>query len=155
MSKITRSFIHSRKGSITIEFSIVFFLFIVTLLFSAEITRLFYTSASLDLAISEAVKSAKNKQRNDSDSYNTVLKKTLLSQQGVLGTFITDDNSVKTSVKFSLSIDDIINNNMSDDNKSPLAKYTVSYLYRPVFFPIPSIWANSLLLREVIFAQEI
>lgn len=155
MSKITRSFIHSRKGSITIEFSIVFFLFIVTLLFSAEITRLFYTSAILDLAISEAVKSAKNKQRNDSDSYNTVLKKTLLSQQGVLGTFITDDNSVKTSVKFSLSIDDIINNNMSDDNKSPLAKYTVSYLYRPVFFPIPSIWANSLLLREVIFAQEI
>lgn len=155
MSKITRSFIHSRKGSITIEFSIVFFLFIVTLLFSAEITRLFYTSASLDLAISEVVKSAKNKQRNDSDSYNTVLKKTLLSQQGVLGTFITDDNSVKTSVKFSLSIDDIINNNMSDDNKSPLAKYTVSYLYRPVFFPIPSIWANSLLLREVIFAQEI
>lgn len=155
MSKITRSFIHSRKGSITIEFSIVFFLFIVTLLFSAEITRLFYTSASLDLAISEAVKSAKNKQRNDSDSYNTVLKKTLLSQQGVLGTFITDDNSVKTSVKFSLSIDDIINNNMSDDNKSPLAKYTVSYLYRPFFFPIPSIWANSLLLREVIFAQEI
>ncbi|CFQ53926.1 putative tight adherance operon protein [Yersinia frederiksenii] len=155
MSKITRSFIHSRKGSITIEFSIVFFLFIVTLLFSAEITRLFYTSASLDLAISEAVKSAKNKQRNDSDSYNTVLKKTLLSQQGVLGTFITDDNSVKTSVKFSLSIDDIINNNMSDDNKSPLAKYTVSYLYRPVLFPIPSIWANSLLLREVIFAQEI
>ncbi|CNI12509.1 putative tight adherance operon protein [Yersinia frederiksenii] len=155
MSKITRSFIHSRKGSITIEFSIVFFLFIVMLLFSAEITRLFYTSASLDLAISEAVKSTKNKQRNDSDSYNTVLKKRLLSQRGVLGTFITDDNSVKTSVTFSLSIDDIINNNMSDDNKSPLAKYTVSYLYRPVFFPIPSLWANSLLLREVIFAQEI
>ncbi|CNK50494.1 pilus assembly protein [Yersinia alsatica] len=155
MSKITHSFIHSRKGSITIEFIIVFFLFIVMLLFSAEITRLFYTSASLDLAISEAVKSAKNKQRNDSDSYNTILKKRLLSQQGVLGTFITDDNSVKTSVIFSLSIDDIINNNMSGDNKSPLAKYTVSYLYRPVFFPIPSIWANSLLLREVIFAQEI
>lgn len=155
MNKITRSFIHSRKGSITIEFSIVFFLFIVTLLFSAEITRLFYTSASLDLAISEAVKSAKNKQRNDSDSYNTVLKKRLLSQRGVLGTFITDDNSVKTSVTFSLSIDDIINSNMSDDNKSPLAKYTVRYLYRPVFFPIPSLWANSLLLREVIFAQEI
>ncbi|MEQ9723677.1 TadE/TadG family type IV pilus assembly protein [Yersinia alsatica] len=155
MSEITRSFIHSRKGSITIEFSIVLILFIVTLLFSAEIARLFYTSASLDLATSEAVKSAKNKQRNDSNSYNTVLKKKLLAQQGVLGIFITDNNSVKTSVKFSLSIDDIINNNMSDDNKSPLAKYTVSYLYRPVFFPIPSLWANSLLLREVIFAQEI
>lgn len=75
MSEITRSFIHSRKGSITIEFSIVLILFIVTLLFSAEIARLFYISASLDLATSEAVKSAKNKQRNDSNSYNTVLKK--------------------------------------------------------------------------------
>ncbi|CNK81234.1 putative tight adherance operon protein [Yersinia frederiksenii] len=155
MSEITSSFIHSRKGSITIEFSMVFILFIVMLLFSAEIARLFYTSASLDLAISEAVKSAKNKQRDDSNSYNTVLKKELLSQRGILGTFITDDNSVKTSVTFSLSIDDIINNNMSGDNKSPLAKYTVSYLYRPVFFPIPSLWADSLLLREVIFAQEI
>lgn len=155
MNAITRFLIHSNKGSITIEFSMAFLIFIFTLLFSAEIARLFYTSASLDLAVSEAVKSAKNKQLSDGDSYNAVLKEKLFAQQGVLGTVITDNNSVKTSVKFNLSIDDIINNNVSDDNRSPLAKYTVSYLYRPIFFPIPSFWANTLLSREVIFAQEI
>lgn len=35
-----------------------------------------------------------------------------------------------------------------------LARYSVRYEYKPILFPIPSIWANSLLSREVIFVQE-
>ncbi|CNC50329.1 putative tight adherance operon protein [Yersinia frederiksenii] len=154
MRNLTIRLVNSNKGSITIEFSITFLIFIFTLLFSAEISRLFYISASLDLAFSEAVKSAKNKQRNENSRYNTVLKAKLLTQQGVLGSFITKTNSVKTSVKFSQDIHDIINNNMSNDDTLPLAKYTVRYSYQPIFFPIPSYWGKTLLSREVIFVQE-
>lgn len=51
-------FYRSNTGSVTIEFTIVFVIFIFTLLFSAEISRLIYISASLDLAVSEAAKAA-------------------------------------------------------------------------------------------------
>lgn len=154
MRKINLFFFHANRGSITIEFSIFFILFLFTLLFSAEIARLLYISANLDLAISEAAKSAKNKDRSNMDSYISVLRSQLISHQGILGSFITEDNALTSNVFFSESISDIINNNTANNTTFPLAKYSVSYSYRPIFFPIPSYWPNILLSREVIFVQE-
>ncbi|HHL2561909.1 TPA: TadE/TadG family type IV pilus assembly protein [Yersinia enterocolitica] len=154
MNGIFQRFFYSNRGSITIEFSIVFILFLFILLSSAEISRLFYISSSLDLAVSEAAKSAKNKEPIDNVSYASVLQEKLTTYHGVFGPFIADNNNVSTNVVFSENISDLINNKTSTDNKLPLAKYSVSYLYRPVFFPISPSWANTLLLREVIFAQE-
>ncbi|WP_409994328.1 TadE/TadG family type IV pilus assembly protein [Yersinia sp. KBS0713] len=155
MCKIKRLFFQSNSGSVAIEFSILFILLIFTLLFSAEISRLLYISASLDLAVSEAAKSAKNKKENDSATYQSVFLNRLMAQQGVLGAFITNNNAVTASVEFSDNISDIIANKMSKvytDQK--LARYSVSYTYSPLFFPIPSVWSNILLSREVIFVQE-
>ena len=147
-------FFYSHRGSITIEFSMVFIIFLFILLSSAEISRLFYISASLDLAVSEAAKSAKNKESTNNASYISVLKQKLATRRGVLGPFIAENNEIKTDVVFSESISDMINDKTSTDHKLPLAKYSVSYLYRPIFFPISPLWAKKLLLREVIFAQE-
>lgn len=148
-------FLRSNKGSVAIEFSIVFVLFVLTLLFSSEAARLFYISASLDLAVSEAAKSAKNKENGDNATYQSKFFEKLNAQQGMLGKFINQNNHVTVNVSFSNNISDIIADNMSTryaDQK--LARYTVSYTYSPIFFPIPSLWANTLLSREVIFVQE-
>lgn len=147
------TFFRSNNGSIAIEFLIVFILFIFILLSSAEITRLLYISSNLDLAFSEATKTAKNRNITDNRDYNTILRQRLITQTGVFGAFIADSNIV-TDVTFSNSINDIINNAQQDDNNLVLAKYTASYTYRAVFFPIPTIFANTLLKREVIFVQE-
>ncbi|HDL6963598.1 TPA: pilus assembly protein [Yersinia enterocolitica] len=147
-------FFHSNRGSITIEFSMVFILFLFILLSSAEISRLIYISANMDLAVSEAAKSAKNKEPTDNTSYTSVLQEKFIAHHGVLGPFIAENNNVSTNVVFSKNISDLIDNDTSTDHNLPLAKYTVSYLYRPIFFPISPSWANTLLLREVIFAQE-
>ncbi|WP_145553407.1 TadE/TadG family type IV pilus assembly protein [Yersinia bercovieri] len=155
MCKIIRLFLRSSNGSVTVEFATVFILFIFTLLFSAEISRLLYISASLDLAVSEAAKSAKNKQEDDSATYQSVFLNSLMAQKGLLGTFITNNNAVTANVEFSDNTADIIANKMSKvytDQK--LARYSVSYTYSPLFFPIPSVWSNILLSREVIFVQE-
>lgn len=155
MCKIIRLFLRSSNGSVTVEFATVFILFIFTLLFSAEISRLLYISASLDLAVSEAEKSAKNKQEDDSATYQSVFLNSLMAQKGLLGTFITNNNAVTANVEFSDNTADIIANKMSKvytDQK--LARYSVSYTYSPLFFPIPSVWSNILLSREVIFVQE-
>ncbi|WP_145492692.1 TadE/TadG family type IV pilus assembly protein [Yersinia aleksiciae] len=148
-------FFRTNRGSVTVEFSISFILFLFMILFSAEISRLFYISSSLDLAVSEAAKSAKNKEQSDNTTYQSAFLQKLITQRGVLGTFITSNNAVTANVEFSDNISDIITNNMSavyTDQK--LARYTVSYTYSPIFFPIPSLWANTLLSREVIFVQE-
>ncbi|MDN0122203.1 TadE/TadG family type IV pilus assembly protein [Yersinia aleksiciae] len=148
-------FFRTNRGSVTVEFSISFILFLFMILFSAEISRLFYISSSLDLAVSEAAKSAKNKEQSDNTTYQSAFLQKLITQRGVLGIFITSNNAVTANVEFSDNISDIITNNMSavyTDQK--LARYTVSYTYSPIFFPIPSLWANTLLSREVIFVQE-
>ncbi|WP_235921102.1 TadE/TadG family type IV pilus assembly protein [Yersinia artesiana] len=147
-------FFYSNRGSITIEFLIVFTIFLIIFLSSAEIARLIYISANMDLSVSEAAKSAKNKESTDNTNYTSMLQEKLATYHGVLGPFIAENNNVSTNVIFSENISDLINNKTSTDNKLPLAKYSVSYQYRPIFFPMSSSWANTLLLREVIFAQE-
>ncbi|MFA3781149.1 TadE/TadG family type IV pilus assembly protein [Yersinia sp. 1652 StPb PI] len=140
----------SNEGSVTIEFTVVFVLFLLTLLSCAEISRLLYISASLDLAVSEAVKSTKNRE----DSNSAILRQSLNAQNGILGAFITNNNAINTTVEFSNNISDLINQIYSGSETSPLAKYTVTYIYHPLFFPISSHWANIQLSREVIFVQE-
>lgn len=154
MKGMLQYFFHSNRGSITVEFSFVLILFLFILLSGVEIARLFYISASLDLAVSEAAKSAKNKEPTNNSSYTSVLQQKLTTHYGVLGSFITTENEIKNNVVFSENILDMINNKTSNNNKLPLARYSVSYLYRPVFFPLSLSWANTLLLREVIFVQE-
>ncbi|WP_420072500.1 MULTISPECIES: TadE/TadG family type IV pilus assembly protein [unclassified Yersinia (in: enterobacteria)] len=150
MSKMREQFSCSNEGSVTIEFTVVFVLFLLTLLSCAEISRLLYISASLDLAVSEAVKSTKNRE----DSNSAILRQSLTAQNGILGAFITNNNAINTTVEFSNNISDLINQIYSGSETSPLAKYTVTYIYHPLFFPIPSHWANIQLSREVIFVQE-
>lgn len=153
-------FLHSHNGSITIEFSIVIILFLFIILSCAEIGRLLYISASLDFVVSEAAKSAKNKLIYDSKTYQEVFQEKFMAQQGVLGLFISDNNSVIVNITFSNDISDIINNSYLENNQNAryrnevLARYAVNYLYRPILFPISSQWANTLLKREVIFVQE-
>ncbi|MGP2412232.1 TadE/TadG family type IV pilus assembly protein [Yersinia sp. 2553 StPb PI] len=150
MSKIREQFSRSNEGSVTIDFTVVFVLFLLTLLSCAEIGRLLYISASLDLAVSEAVKSTKNREGSNS----AILRQSLNAQNGILGVFITNNNAINTTVEFSNSISDLISQIYSGSETSPLAKYTVTYIYQPLFFPIPSRWANIQLSREVIFVQE-
>ncbi|MFV8801419.1 TadE/TadG family type IV pilus assembly protein [Yersinia sp. LJYL362] len=154
MSEVPLRFFHSNRGSITIEFSMVFILFLFILLLSAEISRLCYISASLDFAVSEAAKSAKNKDPSNNSSSASVLQQKLAAHHGILGPFITEGNKVNINIAFSENISDIINNNTSNNDTLSLARYSFRYLYRPFFFPISPYWANTLLLREVIFAQE-
>ncbi|AJJ09187.1 tadE-like family protein [Yersinia rohdei] len=154
MHNLNSHFFHSNKGAVAVEFSIIFTLFFFMLLSSAEISRLLYISASLDLAVSESAKLAKNIERNDSSNYGEILREKLIIHQGVLGKFILEEKNISVSVTFSRSISDIIRLNTSNDNTLPLAIYRVDFLYHPIFFPISTSWANTLLSREVIFAQE-
>ncbi|AKJ41127.1 TadE/TadG family type IV pilus assembly protein [Pragia fontium] len=154
LSQITRFWRH-REGVASIEFAMAFFGFFVMILFVAEIARLSYMSAVVDLAVSEAAKEAKNAKQADSSAYQARFQTRLVSEGGRLWRFLSKEDAIKIQVNFANSISDLLSNNYSASAKnSPLARYHLQYDYHPMFFPFPGVWADTLLNREVIFVQE-
>ncbi|QCT20894.1 pilus assembly protein [Jejubacter calystegiae] len=153
---LKKTFSRDQTGVASIEFSLSIIAFVILLFFIAEIARMSYISAVLDLALSEASKSAKNASTFDS-SYQTRFRQRFVSNGGHLWDFLTKNNEVELRVYFSDSVGDMIRNGGSSSANSrnmALARYQVHYRYQPMFFPFPGFWANSLLYREVIFVQE-
>ncbi|WP_016680406.1 TadE/TadG family type IV pilus assembly protein, partial [Yersinia pestis] len=78
----------ANRGSIAVEFTLIFILFIFMLLLVAETSRLFYTSANLDFALSEAAKTAKNRDAENVLSYQQLFEHNFNRQVTVLGSLI-------------------------------------------------------------------
>ncbi|WP_159565998.1 TadE/TadG family type IV pilus assembly protein [Budvicia diplopodorum] len=149
------SFWRRREGVASIEFAMVFFGFFSMVMFVAEIARLSYMSAVIDLAVTEAAKEAKNAKQPNSGAYQRRFRIRLTEESGTLWKFLTSKDAVRIRVNFAHSIDDLLTNNYSAmSTDSPLARYQLNYRYHPMFFPFPKMWASTLLNREVIFVQE-
>lgn len=149
------SFWHRREGVASIEFAMAFFGFFIMVMFVAEIARLSYMSAVIDLAVTEAAKEAKNAKQPSSAAYQSRFKARLTDDSGRLWKFLTSEDAVSVQVNFAHNINDLLTNNYSaTSDESPLARYQLKYHYHPMFFPFPGMWAGTLLNREVIFVQE-
>ncbi|CND01471.1 TadE family protein [Yersinia pseudotuberculosis] len=148
----------ANRGSIAVEFTLIFILFIFMLLLVAETSRLFYISANLDFALSEAAKTAKTAKNRDDEnalSYQQLFDQNFNRQVTVMGSLINTAPSARLTVKFSHSVAELINGNSEENNHTlPLAHYQVRLNYQPIFLPFPQVWVNTLLSREVIFVQE-
>lgn len=145
----------ANRGSIAVEFTLIFILFIFMLLLVVETSRLFYISANLDFALSEAAKTAKNKDDENELSYQQLFDRHFNQQVTVLGALVHTPPSARLTVNFSHSVADLINGNSEENNHTlPLAHYQVRLNYQPIFLPFPQAWVNTLLSREVIFVQE-
>ena len=145
-----------QRGAVTIEFAFTAIIFLMLVLFIAEISRLAYISAVIDLAVSEAAKEAKNGSARQASDYRNRFETRLFQQGGGLWAFLTRDDAVTVNISWATSITDMINTGGStaDAHFRPLARYQLQYRYHPMFFFIPDIWAYNFLNREVIFVQE-
>ncbi len=151
------NFYHSERGLLSVEFALTFIPFLLMFLLMAEVARLSYISAVLNLAVSEAGKTAKNSPSGT--AYADLFRQRLEDNSGKLWHFITRADALKSQVKFSSGIDqliaDITNNSGSDSaSNHPLARYRLEYKYHPMFFPIPPGFTDPFLRKEVIFVQE-
>ena len=153
---LRKRFIRDNEGAASIEFSLTVILFIFLVLFVAEIARLSYISAVIDLAVSEAAKESKNASAVDDGGYDNRFQKRITEQGGAIWGFLTRPDAVTMNITYADSINDMINTGGSAGNSryKPLARYYLEYKYSPMFFPFPEIWVDNLLNREVIFVQE-
>lgn len=149
-------FTTDNRGAVSIEFSLTVMLFIILVLFAAEIARMSYISAVIDLAVSEAAKESKNASAADRGGYDRRFQARITQQGGVLWGFLTQADAVTMKITYASSIREMIQNGGGSGNShyKPLARYQLQYKYHPMFFPFPGFWANNLLNREVIFVQE-
>lgn len=155
--KLSRAGSQARqRGAVTVEFAFTIIVFLMLVLFIAEISRLAYVSAVMDLAVSEAAKEAKNGPAGQSGDYRRRFEKRLFEQGGSLWAFLTRKDAVTLHIAYAASIDEMIRQGGStgDPRARPLARYQLQYRYHPMFCLLPDVWANNFLNREVIFVQE-
>lgn len=81
---LRKCFIRDNEGAASIEFSLTIILFIFLVLFVAEIARLSYISAVIDLAVSEAAKESKNASAVDDGGYDNRFQKRITEQGGAI-----------------------------------------------------------------------
>ena len=145
-----------QRGAVTVEFAFTVIPFLIMVLFIAEMSRLAYLSAVIDLAVSEAAKEAKNSSATSSGDYRSYFEKRLFQQGGSLWTFLTRNDAVTIKAAYAASINEMVysGGSAADPHNRPLARYQLQYRYHPMFFFLPDIWANKYLNREVIFVQE-
>lgn len=149
-------FFCNRRGVASIEFALTVLLFIFMVLFIAEMSRMAYVSAVIDLAVSEGAKEGKNANDKTSGGYEARFTKHLTEGGGALWFFLNKEDAVSINVTYSNSVTDMIATGgqagTAEDNA--LARYQLIYHYHPMFFPFPKSWAGQMFNREVIFVQE-
>ena len=143
------------KGSVAIEFSMVFIPFIISILFIAELCRVAYLSSTLDLILSESGKIAsmstapENYQKHFTKEVNSRIKQWPL---------LSRDVDVDLSILYCDSLETMIrkishcSSNITFDK--PLALYRLSIDYQPLFFIFPREITVRELSRKIVFVQE-
>lgn len=145
-----------RKGVVAVEFALVFIPFFTLVLFTMELSRVIYLYAAIDLSLSEASQHASYAGNADGGNDYTNLFNAAFQQNIEKTPLLFKDDRADITVKYCDSIDKIITKNCSGSNSTgmPLAIYSISYHYKPVFFIFPSNFLQSSLTRNIIHVQE-
>lgn len=144
------------SGVASIEFSMVFIPFIMSILFVAELCRIVYLSSTLDLVLAESghiasiSTSASNYEKYFSQEMNKRIKQKPLFSR---------DASVNVSILYCDSIDALTSPNFSSciagpPDNMPLAIYSIRIDYNPLFFIFPRDVAVRELSRRIVLIQE-
>lgn len=157
---IKRSVIRE-KGSVTLEFSFVFIVFMFLIFMIFEVCRFLYISASVDLTLAEA---ARITSRTESTTNYTALFTQNVKEQSALLSMFIDPQDFTLSIKYCSSVSRAMAGNCSTGNSSkyPLAVYSASYHYRPLLFAFDNNSSvkqlltslNNSLNRRLVFVQE-
>ncbi|WP_158784045.1 TadE/TadG family type IV pilus assembly protein [Pantoea sp. BAV 3049] len=148
-------------GSLVIEFSLVFPVFVFLVFFVFEICRYLFISAAIDATLSSAARTSSSQASTVVD-YNLIFRDTIRNESALWAGLI-DASQLTTHVSFCSSVTQAIADSCSETASSGkvLAYYQVKYNYRPYLFNgvIPGTEdliaaLQSSLSRQLIYVQE-
>lgn len=150
-----KKFFVREDGAAAIEFAVVAFPFIVSILFIMELCRVVYIMSSVDLILSDtanatAILSSSADKKNYFEKHvNDVSKKWML--------LLAKDNvKVESTIKYCETIDSLINAQCTD-TYSPTASiglYKINVPYEPLFFVFPTKLIQRHMGRTIALIQE-
>lgn len=166
-----KKFLHDKKGTATVEFSLTvgIFFFIVFLFF--ELARIALISSYLDLAVAESSRLARiDAYQHDPQTggfdYKQAFEKHL--KEGRLWKVINfgdTENNIKIEVKYAETIDDLLTDKFRADKPTDkktgvnsqgaaLAKYSVEYEYKKWIPLVPDVITKPIFSRQFVMVQE-
>lgn len=154
-NKMRGLWLSSSKGSTTIEFSLVFIPFIMAMLFLAELSRVVYISSALNLILAES--GYRTSLRSPDSDYETFFSQALEAQLAGWPLFsksMTLELSALYCDNVTMLVDSGRHCSSTNAVGKPLAFYSVSVKYQPLFFILPKTPVESKLNRKVVFVQE-
>lgn len=161
MKKLLKRFMRNNEGVAAIEFSLTFVFFITSLLLIVELSRVAILSSALDLSVAEAVKKAKNTDLSAAGGgdYLQIAKKNLEEQLGIWS-FLEREQSTQIEAVYAKDVADLLGDKTQKTASSdyPLAQYTFTYNYDPMFIWFPRSLVEQLtpviFIRRVVVIQE-
>lgn len=157
----TKKIFAKEQGSVVVEFSFIFPIFIFLVVFVFEICRYLFISAAIDATLSSAARTSSS-QASSVVNYNVIFRNIIRKESALWGGFI-DPSLLSTSVRFCSTVDLAILGSCSSSNSTDriLAYYKVEYNYQPYLFngAIPGTEdliaaLRSSLSRQMIYVQE-
>ncbi|EIY2675374.1 hypothetical protein MMK78_006275 [Raoultella planticola] len=148
-----RRYLCDEHGVAAMEFSMVFIPFIISILFIAEMCRVVFISSALDLIIAESghIAAITRVPENYQHYFNDEINKRMADWP-----LISRDVHVELSVAWCDSISAVLNHacTTTDARNKPLAFYSVTTDYQPLFFFFPSQSVIRELSRKILLVQE-
>lgn len=150
-------FLKEKKGSISIEFALIFPMFIALFMFVLEISRVMFIGSALDLVSSQVGRETTITENINKNSLTyTNIYEEVLAREIPGWTILASKDNFKIDVQYCNTIKDVINNgcssNLSMTNKIIL--FNVTYSYKAIFPSLFSKLIDASLIKKVVVYRE-
>ncbi|MRT55617.1 hypothetical protein GJV11_05770 [Enterobacteriaceae bacterium RIT693] len=148
-----RCFSSDEQGTIALEFSAAIIPFIMSVLFIAEMCRVAHLSATLDLALAQSANIASTSTSHA--NYESYFSEEI-NERIRRGPLFSKNTRVQTSVVYCTNMSEFIAERCTAGTAigRPLAVYSASVSYEPLFFIFPKKTVTNKLSRKIVLVQE-
>lgn len=149
--------IKDEKGAITLEFSLLVSLFVSLTFFFIELCRIIFLSSALDLAVTEAGRSASFDSRSVGNYKQSFIAS--LNNNIKLWSFIGSDDAIDVDdVLYCADVSELVNGTCHvswDSGSAKIALYRVKYRYNPTLSSLLLLdnFSKTMLSRSVAYVQ--
>lgn len=154
MSRAIKQFFYRDNGTISIEFAVIFPLFLSLFLFTLEFSRMMFIGSSLDLMSTQIGRKSMLDENSNID-YSIEFNR-ILGEEIPLWPFLTTTNDFHVTVKFCQTIDDVIEDrcDFSSSVHDRIVFYTIEYRYYAAFTQFFSRFFDSSLTKKIVMYRE-
>lgn len=154
MLRVIKLFFYRDKGAISIEFAVIFPLFLTLFLFTLEFSRVMFIGSSLDLMSTQIGRKSMLNENSNID-YSVEFNR-ILGEELPLWPLLTTASDFHVTVKYCQTMNDVIQDscNFSSGVNDKIVFYTIEYRYYAILSQLFSRFFDSSLTKKIVMYRE-